>query len=84
MNPKYPEILEREFRKAANLPDDAQVSVKFTDDETIVVTVNGAKWTMVIGSDDDYFWFQLENSDQQVRFDFPQDWLDLEENGPWD
>ncbi len=35
----------------------AQINVTFTDDESIVVSVDGDLWTMEVGSDDDAFVF---------------------------
>ena len=35
----------------------ARIGMTFTDDETIVVSVDGELWTMEIGSDDDEFTF---------------------------
>ena len=87
MNPKYPEIVEREFRKAAKLPDGDLVTVDFPEEsDEIVVIVNGKRWVMEVGSDDDdfYFVYQDEKGCDYVQFDFPQDWLELEENGPWE
>jgi hypothetical protein len=83
INPKYNEILEREFRKAAKLEATDKVIVDFPEEEIIVVTVNGKKWTMEIGSDDDNFWFHDEAGQDVVSFDFPEDWTEIEENGPW-
>lgn len=86
-NPKYSEIVEREFRLAAEVPDSHPVSVVFNDDEeTITVTTPDAEWVMEIGSDDDYFWFSKTGpgGGRVIRFDYPDDWIELEENGPWE
>ncbi len=78
-NPKYNAILEREFRAAAKLSPDAQVVVDFPEEEVICITVNGKKWVMEIGSDDDYFWFRDDTGDV-VRFDFPDDWDEVDQS----
>ncbi len=46
----------------------AQINVSFTDDETIVVEVDGDLWTTEIGSDDDEFVFTCEGD--VIRFPF--------------
>ncbi len=48
----------------------AQINVSFTDDETIVVEVDGCLWTMEIGSDDDEFVFTCEGD--AIRFPFEE------------
>jgi predicted nucleotidyltransferase len=80
INPKYPEIVAREFRKAKKLADDVSIDVEFTDDETIIVSYPGERYVMTIGSDDDYFWFHNEKNDDVVSFDYPSDWIELEED----
>lgn len=84
LNPKYPEIIEREFRKAADVPIGTRIVVDFPEDEEVInVYVDGIHWVMHVGSDDDNFYFINELEDV-LEFDFPQDWIDLEESGPWE
>lgn len=70
-------IVEREFRKAAKIPDDVPVTVEFTEDETIIVTYADQRFVMEIGSDDDYFWFHNEATNAVVTFDYPDDWPEV-------
>lgn len=70
------EILEREFRKAKDIPADVDIDVRFTEDETIEVAFQCMEYVMEIGSDDDYFSFHEVEGDDHVKFDFPPDWLE--------
>jgi hypothetical protein len=49
----------------------ARISVTVLDDETIVVSVDGDRWTMEIGSDDDEFVFTRDGD--EIRFPFEED-----------
>lgn len=72
------QILEREFRKAADLPIASRVSVEFDDEEEeIRVTVDGVVWTHLHGSeDDDAFMFE-DGSGDMVDFEIPEDYLEI-------
>ena len=71
------QIIEREFRKAADLPVASRVSVEFDDEEEeIRVTVDGEVWTHLHGSDDDGFMFENE-ARHMVDFDIPEDYCDI-------
>jgi hypothetical protein len=49
----------------------ARISITFTDDETIIVSVDGDLWIMQIGSDDDAFVFMRDGD--VIRFPFEED-----------
>lgn len=68
------EIIAREFRRVKEIEPDVDIKVEFTEDETIVVTFSCKEYVMEIGSDDDYFWFRDEDTDDYVQFDYPPDW----------
>lgn len=73
---QFAEILEREFRKATNVEGD--ISVVFGEDETITISTLCSEYVMEIGSDDDDFCFENQDSDEVVRFPIPPDWLEIE------
>jgi hypothetical protein len=89
---QYYEILEREFRKAASISPNVLVKVIFgiderkeSTEEIFVAILSESNIINVyqyrIGSDDDDFYFVDVETGSVVRFDMPQDWLDLEESG---
>lgn len=81
MNPKYLEIVAREFSAASGLAIGPEhVDFNF-DEETITVsTPDGAAYVMQLGSDDDGFYFMEIDGPGEIDFPFPADWIDLEEN----
>ncbi len=84
MNP-YAQILTTAFEAESGL----KVKRAFIteDEEIIVLTDDGRKWVMLVGSDDDGFYFhhdtgnEPDESTEVVVFDYPQGWIDLESDG---
>lgn len=73
---RYETIVAREFRTALGLAPIVPVTVVFTPDERIVVTINNhhqSVYVMQIGSDDDEFYFKSLGRNV-VRFPMPADW----------
>jgi hypothetical protein len=75
-NTQFGQIIEREFRKAANLPAEARVSVTFPNEDEIVVTANDVIWTHQNGGEIDAFMFENRHG-EMVDFEPPADWIEL-------
>lgn len=82
---EFAQVLERDFRAAANLPDNVPISVTWTEEETIVVLAGRERYIHTIGSDDESFHFvrQIEEHPSRpvVEFEFSPDWLALQGQG---
>lgn len=74
---KFKLILKHDFEAASGLT----VSDIFCGDEEVIhVMTNDGEYTMLIGSDDDDFYFTSENG-RTVRFEFSAEWLEGEQRG---
>ncbi len=70
-------IIKREFEKASGR---FVRTVTFTQGEEIIVTTADVTYTMEIGSDDDEFVFTGERPDDPVvRFAYPDDWWEADD-----
>lgn len=70
---KYQRIIKRVF--GAMFPR-RRVVVVFGSDETVTVRIGSMEYRMVIGSDDDGFFFRrVGDQDDVIQFPYPSDWF---------